>query len=233
MPIHNSSYRTRLRGNLSNPYRRPFQRPSPCSFRCTSPVKPAVHYTQSLPYPPHFRDGKNPPKRMPLRQNRGKRGVHGEKPAKRMPSRAFSAENHTCGAKLATILWKSIRFGRISPRRGPIRRYFEKGNTFRAFSATLEKIQTKRCRPDYSGRHLAYSISIAYFPETLFHLKHYFTEGVSDGSFGAVLMFTLGACGALPWPKETTGAADAAALASKLSRLVKPKGPATSTPGNV
>ena len=136
MPIPNSSYRTRLRGNLSNLYLRPFQRPSPCSFRCTSPVKPAVHYTQSLPYPPpHFRDGKNPPKRMPLRQNRGKRGVHGEKPAKRMPSRAFplkiiraernlprfsgkayvSDESRHEGGRFADISKKGIRFGRFLP----------------------------------------------------------------------------------------------------------------------
>lgn len=58
-------------------------------------------------------------------------------------------------------------------------------------------------------------------------------EGALGTATGADAVLTSGTPIAGACPKLTTGAAEAATLASNISRLVKPKGPAKITPGNV
>ena len=58
-------------------------------------------------------------------------------------------------------------------------------------------------------------------------------EGALGTATGADAVLTSGTPIAGVCPKFTTGAADAAILASNISRLVKPKGPARITPGKV
>ena len=97
---------------------------------------------------------------------------------------------------LPRIFPNSIRFGRFLPRRSPVKQFSGKGNTFRPPFVRLPSATFfQRCRTKNAAQIALGGVLSAFQFRCL---KRYFTEGVSDGSFGAVLMFTLGACGALP-----------------------------------